>query len=81
MPAVYSPSTSMYSCPSASHSRQPSPRTTVSGNGALCSVVRVLPPGIASHGLLLAGEAFGVAVDIGLARFGERGLQVGIDQR
>ena len=48
MPAVYSPSTSMYSWPSASHSRQPSPRTTVSGNGALCSVVRVLPPGIAS---------------------------------
>ena len=48
MPAVYSPSTSMYSWPSTSHSRQPSPRTTVSGNGALCSVVRVLPPGIAS---------------------------------
>ena len=49
MPAVYSPSTSMYSWPSASHKRQPAPFTTVSGNGALCSVVRVLPPGIASH--------------------------------
>jgi hypothetical protein len=49
MPAVYSPSTSMYSCPSASHSRQPSPFTTVSGTGLLCSVVRVLPPGIATQ--------------------------------
>ena len=60
MPAVYSPSTSIYSWPSASHRRQPSPFTTVSGKGALCKVVRVLPPGIACTASCWRAKLFGL---------------------
>src|SRR5262249_49910119 len=45
-PAVNSPRKSTYSCPSASVSRAPSPRTIVSGNGGTWMTVRVFPPGM-----------------------------------
>jgi len=49
IPAVNSLRKSTYSCPSRSHSRAPSPRTIVNGNGSTWIAERVLPPGIALH--------------------------------
>ena len=81
MPAVYSPSTSMYSWPSASHSRQPSPRTTVERERRIVQRGTGVAAGHRLARFLVAREALGVAGDIGLPHLVEGGLQVRIDQR
>src|SRR5215469_7796084 len=50
----------MYSCPSRSHSRSPSPRTIVNGNGSTWIAERVLPPGITAHASRCRAKLFGL---------------------
>ena len=60
IPAVNSLRKSTYSCPSRSHSRAPSPRTIVSGNGSTWIAERVLPPGIAAQASRCCARLFGL---------------------
>src|SRR5438045_2899544 len=60
MPAVNSLRKSTYSCPSMSHSRAPSPRAIVNGNGSTWIAERVLPPGIAAQASWCCARLFGL---------------------